>query len=758
MIRQYKIGVDRDADDRPRQGRAAGEGAARQLAAAAARDEEVRGPELRVPRPRRRRDWTGVELGVPAGEKGVLVEAVSEGGWAALAHLGDGDMILAIDGEPVGDVAALQKKMEAVAASKPSVGRAARPARVPHVFRRDADGWRGVKCRTLNGVDVRYAVVVGVLVAAVARPRRPCRRRISARRCERSRKKWQDAIVSVRVSLKVRMSMGGREVQSMDDTRRGRRDGHRSVGPDGDVAELAGSWRDDEPDHGRGRAGRPRRCRSSRSRPTCGSASPTARSCPRRSSCATRISTWRSSARPTKPATPLVAINLADAARPSTLEDLVVLGAARPRRRLGPVRVALQRRRDHGAAADVLRAQRPGRAPACRRSGPSGKVVGTADDPADRSGPHEHVRDDGRDGRRRRDRGDPAGRDVLEIAAAGDGEEMKTTRNVPGHEDRRRVAGAADARAVPGAAAACDRAARVLRAAAGEAAPARSPAPAAASRCLSPTGKFESGTGWPSFFEPIKGAVGTTDDNSHFMVRTEVHCSQCGGHLGHVFPDGPPPTGLRYCINGVALNFRADRARGYNHAMGLMDFIKGELIDVIEWTDDSSDTLSFRFPDEDKAIKNGAQLIVRESQTVQFVYLGEFGDTFGPGQAHADDRQHPGPHEAEVVEVRLQRPVQGGRLLPEHAAVHRQQVGHRQPDHDARRGSRHRPRARVRDLRLPDHRAEAVPEGSRRIGPQLPRRRVRRHDALADRQCICRCARFREGPGVRRRQPLRRAR
>jgi excisionase family DNA binding protein len=66
--------------------------------------------------------------------------------------------------------------------------------------------------------------------------------------------------------------------------------------------------------------------------------------------------------------------------------------------------------------------------------------------------------------------------------------------------------------------------------------------------------------------------------------------------------------------------------------MGLMDFIKGELIDVIEWTDDSRDTLSFRFPDEDKAIKNGAQLIVRESQTVQFVYLGEFGDTFGPGK------------------------------------------------------------------------------------------------------------------------------
>ena len=66
--------------------------------------------------------------------------------------------------------------------------------------------------------------------------------------------------------------------------------------------------------------------------------------------------------------------------------------------------------------------------------------------------------------------------------------------------------------------------------------------------------------------------------------------------------------------------------------MGIFDFIKGELIDIIEWTDDSRDTLSFRFPDDDKAIKNGAQLIVRESQTVQFIYLGEFGDTFGPGK------------------------------------------------------------------------------------------------------------------------------
>ena len=183
--------------------------------------------------------------------------------------------------------------------------------------------------------------------------------------------------------------------------------------------------------------------------------------------------------------------------------------------------------------------------------------------------------------------------------------------------------------------------------------------------------------------------------------------------------------------------------------MGLTDFIRSQFIDIIEWTDDSRDTLSFRFPDEDKEIKNGAQLIVRESQAVQFVYLGQYGDLFGPGKHTLTTDNIPILLAAQGLEVRLRVAVQGRRLLRHDAAVHRQQVGHVEPGHDARPGLRHRPRPRVRHLRLPHRRSAEVPEGSRRHRQSLPARRVRRRHAVAHRQRVqrgagdrarCRCS------------------
>ena len=175
--------------------------------------------------------------------------------------------------------------------------------------------------------------------------------------------------------------------------------------------------------------------------------------------------------------------------------------------------------------------------------------------------------------------------------------------------------------------------------------------------------------------------------------------------------------------------------------MAIIDFLKKQFIDIIEWTDDSRDTLSFRFPDEDKEIKNGAQLIVRESQVAQFVYLGEFGDTFGPGKHTLTTDNIPiltnlkswkyaleSPFKADVYYV-VTRVFTGNKWGTANPVMMR----------DADFGIVRLRAYGTYDFR--DRRREEVPEGGRRHRRSLPARRIQRHDALADRQRLLRGAR-----------------
>lgn len=174
--------------------------------------------------------------------------------------------------------------------------------------------------------------------------------------------------------------------------------------------------------------------------------------------------------------------------------------------------------------------------------------------------------------------------------------------------------------------------------------------------------------------------------------------------------------------------------------MGIMDFIKGELLEVIEFMDDSRDTLSWRFPDEDKAIKNGAQLIVRESQMAQFVYLGQYGDSFGPGKHTLVTDNIPvlsrlkgwkygfeSPFKADVyyVTTRLFTGNKWGTANP---------IMMRDKDFGVVR------LPRVRDFRFQDRQRPGFPQGSGGHRSSFPVGRVRGHDALADRKHVQRRA------------------
>ncbi|MEZ5331724.1 MAG: SPFH domain-containing protein [Thermoanaerobaculia bacterium] len=170
--------------------------------------------------------------------------------------------------------------------------------------------------------------------------------------------------------------------------------------------------------------------------------------------------------------------------------------------------------------------------------------------------------------------------------------------------------------------------------------------------------------------------------------------------------------------------------------MGILDFIKGELLEIIEWTDDSRDILSWRFPDEDKAIKRGAQLIVRESQVAQFVYLGEFGDTFGPGKHSLTTDNIPILTRLKSWKYGLESPFKADVYFLNTRLFTGNKWGTANPimmrDEDfgivCARCLRH--------LRLQDRGPEALLEGGRGLRPHLPPRRVRGHHAFAHVSCF----------------------
>ena len=161
-------------------------------------------------------------------------------------------------------------------------------------------------------------------------------------------------------------------------------------------------------------------------------------------------------------------------------------------------------------------------------------------------------------------------------------------------------------------------------------------------------------------------------------------------------------------------------------SVGLMDRLRGELIDIIEWTDDTRDTIVWRFPRHENEIKMNAKLVVRESQVAVFVNEGTIADVFAPGTYTPGDAEPAGPVDAEGLEVRLREPVQGRGLLRLHPAVHRPEVGHPEPGDDARPGVRDGAGPGVRHLRLPGVGPGGAAARAGRHRPGVHHRRGRR--------------------------------